>query len=104
MNIVRGNQSHPGSSRQLGESVVTGRVLWLAVVPELDHDLVRTKYVNQFIKATRCRPGSFAQQRSIQWPFATPREHQELSAVVLSEIDKMDRACSLRSACQIGLG
>ena len=47
MDVVRGHEIDPGAGREAGEAVVAGRVERVAVVPQLDDDVLTTEHVDQ---------------------------------------------------------
>ncbi len=82
---VRGDNPDTAASGNLGEGIVAGPVDWVAMVPELHHDVVQAKERHQLVQlpCRCCRPGIYESCRDRSFPAAG--EHEEVAAGVPPE-------------------
>ena len=81
MSIGRSDKIDIAAQCDLHQRVVADRIKRMAVVPELDREIVATKSVGQQCQLIGCRCRTVMFERRYNGAFAATREHQPVIAI-----------------------
>jgi hypothetical protein len=103
VDVVGCDEVDPSADRQLGEDVVALRVEWVAVVPELDGDVVSTEGGDEAVERPTSCCGAIGEERGGEGAFAAPSEHVPRSIGRRTEILERHREFALLPSGEVGI-
>ena len=104
MHVVGGHRGHPPLGGQQGQGVVAGGVDGVAVVPQLDGQVVAAEPVDELVEDLAGGGRATGGEGGGQRPLAAPGEDLPVAAVVVGQGVEGDDRLALLPAGQVGLG
>ncbi len=104
MHIVGGYRGHPPLDGQQGQGIVAGGVDRVAVVPQLDGQVIATEPTYQVIERLGGGGRTAGGEGGGQRPLAAPGEDLPVAAVTFGQVVEGDDRLPLLPAVQVGLG